>query len=183
MSVLSATTPILKGQLSDHDFRWEVIEQAVDCRTAEEKDDTAPTYICKSRYSTVSRYISNHEYVRDFHNDCHFPTMCAELFQSLREGGLDRRLAAHIGCLFIRSPLPVYEKEVAFPCCSNEQAEQILERLEQSTSPGKVKGASAGLTPVKAPKFMSSNNLLAAAATDATSNPGEEAKNLSSNGE
>ena len=38
MSALSATTPILKGKLSDHDFRWEVIEQAVDCRTAEEKD-------------------------------------------------------------------------------------------------------------------------------------------------
>ena len=26
MSALSATSPLLKGQISDHDFRWEVIE-------------------------------------------------------------------------------------------------------------------------------------------------------------
>lgn len=38
MSVLSASTPILKGLLSDHDFRWEVIEQSVDCRTDAEQD-------------------------------------------------------------------------------------------------------------------------------------------------
>ena len=69
MSALSATTPLIKGQISDHDFRWEVIEQAVDCRTDEELDRQSPEHICKSRYSTVSRYISNHEYVKDFHND------------------------------------------------------------------------------------------------------------------
>ena len=142
MSALSATTPILQGQLSDHDFRWEVIEMAVDCRTAEEKDPTSESHICKSRYSTVSRYISNHEYVRDFHNDCHFPTVCGEVIQSLREGGLDERLANHIGKLFIRSPIPVYEKELAFPCCQKEQAEQILERLTAAASPAKADNAS-----------------------------------------
>ena len=126
MSVLSASTPILEGQLSAHDFRWEVIEQAVDCRTPEEKDPASEGHICKSRYSTVSRYISNHEYVKDFHNDCHFPTVCGEVIKSLREGGLDRRLAAHIGCLFIRSPIPVYERELAFPCCQKESIDYIV---------------------------------------------------------
>ena len=36
MSALSASTSVLKGQLSDHDLRWEIIEQAVDCRTDSE---------------------------------------------------------------------------------------------------------------------------------------------------
>ena len=130
MSALSATTPILKGQLSDHDFRWEVIEQAVDCRTAQEKDPKSVEHICKSRYSTVSRYISNHEYVKDFHNDCHFRKICPEVKQALTgEGGLDDRLATHVASLFIRSPIPVYEKELAFPCCQKEQADEIIEKI------------------------------------------------------
>ena len=45
MSALSATTPLLKGNVSDHDFRWEVIEQAVDCRTDEEKNPESEQYI------------------------------------------------------------------------------------------------------------------------------------------
>jgi glutamate--cysteine ligase catalytic subunit len=63
MAAISASTPVLKGMLSDHDLRWEVIEQSVDCRTKEERDPASNKYIAKSRYSTVSRYISNHEYV------------------------------------------------------------------------------------------------------------------------
>jgi glutamate--cysteine ligase catalytic subunit len=63
MAALSAATPMIKGRLSDHDMRWEVIEQSVDCRTKEERDPSSPNYIAKSRYSTVSRYISYHEYV------------------------------------------------------------------------------------------------------------------------
>ena len=43
MSVLSASTPLVKGQISDHDFRFEIIEQAVDCRTTEEKDPNSVT--------------------------------------------------------------------------------------------------------------------------------------------
>ena len=127
MSALSASTAILKGQLSDHDFRWEVIEQAVDCRTNDEKDPDSVNHICKSRYSTVSRYISNHQYVKDYHNNCHIRKTCPEVVQKLLEGGLDMRLAQHIASLFVRSPIPVYEKEIAFPCCEHEQAEEIIE--------------------------------------------------------
>lgn len=108
MSVLSASTPLVKGQISDHDFRFEIIEQAVDCRTTEEKDPNSENYISKSRYSTVSLYISNHEYVKDFHNDITFKKICPEVKQALIEGGLDERLANHIASLFIRSPIPVY---------------------------------------------------------------------------
>ena len=58
MAALSAATPVLRGKISDHDLRWEVIEQSVDCRTREERDPASLYYIAKSRYSTVSRYIS-----------------------------------------------------------------------------------------------------------------------------
>jgi glutamate--cysteine ligase catalytic subunit len=79
MSALSATSPLLKGQISDHDFRWEVIEQAVDCRNDDEKNPESENFIPKSRYSTVSRYISNHSHVKDFHNDIHFKKLCPEV--------------------------------------------------------------------------------------------------------
>lgn len=69
MSAISASTPLLKGQISDHDLRWEVIEQAVDCRTRSERDPNSEEFIPKSRYSTASNYLSNHEYIKDFHND------------------------------------------------------------------------------------------------------------------
>ena len=47
------------------------------------------------------------------------------------EGGLDERLAQHIASLFVRSPIPVYEKEVAFPCCEREQAEEIIDQIQK----------------------------------------------------
>ena len=117
MSVISAATPLLKGQISDHDLRWEVIEQSVDDRTEDEMDENSANYISKSRYSTVNRYISNHEYVKDFHNDNNFRKICNDLVESMLQGGLDKRLADHVASLFVRCPIPVYEKELAFPCC------------------------------------------------------------------
>mmetsp|Transcript_43119 Transcript_43119/g.57048 ORF Transcript_43119/g.57048 Transcript_43119/m.57048 type:complete len:353 (+) Transcript_43119:1160-2218(+) len=129
MSVLSASTPLLKGQVSDHDFRWEVIEQSVDCRTDIERDPSSEHFIPKSRYSTVSRYISNHEYVKDFHNDLHFRKLCPEVRQALQKHGLDDRLSDHITSLFVRSPIPVYEKELVFPCCQASSA-HIMEGLK-----------------------------------------------------
>ena len=72
MAALSAAGPIQKGQLSDFDLRWTVIEQSVDCRTAEERDPSqSDKYIPKSRYSSMNHYISNHQYVLDSHNDAH----------------------------------------------------------------------------------------------------------------
>lgn len=64
LSALSQNCPILKGKLSAHDFRWKIIEQSVDCRKPEERDPTSEQYIHKSRYSYVSHYISDHEFVQ-----------------------------------------------------------------------------------------------------------------------
>jgi len=58
MSALSQCSPIFKGKLSAHDFRFQVIEQAVDCRTQEEQNPSSEKFINKSRYSAVSHYLS-----------------------------------------------------------------------------------------------------------------------------
>lgn len=139
MAAISASTPILKGRISDHDLRWEVIEQAVDCRTQEERNPNSSEYISKSRYSTVSRYISNHEYVQDFHNDVILKKNardCIIACEYLSANNIDKRLGGHICNLFIRSPIPAYEKEFMFPCCGHQQV--IPKRASQANllSPG-----------------------------------------------
>ena len=69
LAALSASAPIYKGKLADNDLRWTVIAQSVDDRNAEERNPSSSIYVAKSRYSTVNHYISNHEYVKDKHND------------------------------------------------------------------------------------------------------------------
>ena len=69
MAALSASGPIQKGKLSDHDLRWTVIEQSVDCRNPQERDPEHADYIPKSRYSGMNHYISNHAYSTDALND------------------------------------------------------------------------------------------------------------------
>lgn len=72
ISALSLASPIFKSKLSAHDFRFEVIEQSVDCRTKEETDPKSLHYLPKSRYSPVSLYISDHQFVLDADNDTPF---------------------------------------------------------------------------------------------------------------
>jgi len=72
LSALSQAAPIFKGKLSAHDFRWKLIEQSVDCRTKEERNPASKDYIHKSRYSYVSHYMSDHEFIKDSDNDTPF---------------------------------------------------------------------------------------------------------------
>ena len=111
ISALSAAGPIQKGQLSDNDFRWTVIEQSVDCRTEDELDPKSKNYVPKSRYSSMNHYISNHKYIQDKHNDS-LPIKYDQRHKdALTEKGIDSRLADHIARLFVRDPVPSYEGE------------------------------------------------------------------------
>lgn len=112
MAALSASGPIQKGKLSDYDLRWTVIEQSVDDRTNEERDPLSKSYIPKSRYSSMNNYISNHEYVKDSHNDgiqINYSQEHKDMLLSVE--GIDDRLANHIARLFARDPVPAYEGE------------------------------------------------------------------------
>ena len=113
MAALSASGPIHKGKLSDLDLRWTVIEQAVDCRNKEERDPTnKEKYIPKSRYSGINHYISNHEYVKDSHNDAEAIRYDQKFKDILKKDtDIDDRLAEHIAKLFTRDPVPAYEGE------------------------------------------------------------------------
>jgi len=112
LAALSASAPVYKGKLANIDMRWTVISQSVDCRTEAEKDPNNPSYIAKSRYSTMNHYISSHYYVKDAYFDtpqCQVNPKHMEILT--KEGGLDDRLAFHVASLFVRDPVPTYDIE------------------------------------------------------------------------
>lgn len=104
---LTAATPCLRGMLADTDTRWECISASVDCRTEEETG-----YIQKSRFSSVSLYISdmapliNHV---DDYNDTHV-TINEEAYKKLLSENVDEILARHIAYLLIRDPLVIFSE-------------------------------------------------------------------------
>lgn len=69
---LTAGSAIFKGKLADIDTRWQVIEQSVDCRTQDERNPKSENYIYKSRYSSISYYISDDKRNLDMYNDSGF---------------------------------------------------------------------------------------------------------------
>jgi len=107
MSALSASSPIQKVKLVDIDLRWSVIEQSVDDRKPGESEKMS-----KSRYSTVNHYISNHEFVKESHNDTQKVPLEEGHMQALKASGLDDKLAYHIAAVFARDPVPCYQTEV-----------------------------------------------------------------------
>lgn len=63
----------------------------------------------KSRYDSVSLYISEDPSNRPEYNDIEAP-IDAELKAMLTDGGVDDRLAHHIAHLFIRDPIVVFSE-------------------------------------------------------------------------
>ena len=64
--VLTSSSPIFRGKLSDYDNRWIIISQSVDDRTEEERNPKSDKYVYKSRYSPVYSYIGK---VNKYYND------------------------------------------------------------------------------------------------------------------
>ena len=62
-----------EGKLADWDSRWDCLSMAVDDRNVEERNPTDPNYIPKSKYSSISTYISNSPMNRPEYNDVKFP--------------------------------------------------------------------------------------------------------------
>jgi len=88
---LTAGTPILKGRLTDHDVRWEVISAVCDDRTPIERGESSEPLaweklpdaeqsasakrrsLAKSRYASISSFVSNHAFMKDKYNDIPLP--------------------------------------------------------------------------------------------------------------
>jgi len=114
---LSAGSPIFKGKLADVDVRWDVISDSVDDRTIEERDEKNSLYLPKSRYSSISYYISNDPMCKPEYNDLKF-RVNEEIIDYAKQKGkemglpLDDQLLNHIGWLFVRDPLVIFEDKI-----------------------------------------------------------------------
>ncbi|KAF8629434.1 hypothetical protein AX15_003480 [Amanita polypyramis BW_CC] len=113
MLAMTAASPAWRGYLTDVDCRWNVIAGAMDDRTEEErglkslKNDRFR--IPKSRYDSVSLYISNDWMNRPEYNDTK-PPYDEDIYKRLQGNGVDNTLAKHISHLFIRDPLVIYSE-------------------------------------------------------------------------
>lgn len=85
---------------------------AVDDRTDEERDVNSTNYIYKSRYSSVYSYISQHEYIQDFHNNYPQMPIDKQAYLKLIEQEIPERLAIHICNLLVRDPLVIFNKKL-----------------------------------------------------------------------
>ncbi|KAF6034881.1 hypothetical protein EB796_006811 [Bugula neritina] len=112
LMALSAASPIYRGYLADIDHRWSVISASADDRTAEEKGEvplkTDRFMINKSRYDSIDSYLSTEG---SKYND--IPLVYdQEIFQRLRDGGIDDLLAKHFAHLFIRDPISLFKEKL-----------------------------------------------------------------------
>lgn len=110
---LTAASPVFRGLLVDTDCRWSVIESSVDDRTREERSLdpllNSRYRIPKSRYASVSRFISDRPELRPEYNDLDAP-INQEAYDSLIDAGVDDILAKHVAHLFIRDPLVIFRE-------------------------------------------------------------------------
>lgn len=110
---LTAASPAFRGLLVDTDCRWSVIEASVDDRNREERGlDPLLNYsykIPKSRYASVSRFISNGPDMFPEYNDLDAP-INQDAYNSLIESGVDDIIAKHVAHLFIRDPLVIFRE-------------------------------------------------------------------------
>ncbi|KAF8453430.1 glutamate-cysteine ligase-domain-containing protein [Terfezia claveryi] len=113
MLALTAATPIFKGFLADVDVRWNVISGAVDDRTEEERGlkplKNNRYKIPKSRYASISTYLSEDPRLRPEYNDPNL-VINEDIKKELLINGMDERLATHFAHLFIRDPLVIFRE-------------------------------------------------------------------------
>uniref|UniRef100_A0A1A9W258 Glutamate--cysteine ligase n=1 Tax=Glossina brevipalpis TaxID=37001 RepID=A0A1A9W258_9MUSC len=112
MLALTAASPIYRGYLTESDCRWNVISSSVDCRTPEERGlkplQENKFRIAKSRYDSIDLYLSPES---EKYNDV--PVIYDDnIYQRLRDGGIDHLLAQHVAHLFIRDTVSLFSEKV-----------------------------------------------------------------------
>ena len=114
---LTAASPIFKGKLADTDTRWEVISASVDDRTNEERDPNSDKYISKSRYSSISTFISNDSRNLPEYNNIKLPDN-HKIKDFTKEQAknynfdLDEKLINHLSYIFSRDALVIFDQKI-----------------------------------------------------------------------
>ncbi|KAI0633570.1 glutamate-cysteine ligase catalytic subunit [Trametes polyzona] len=115
MLALTAASPLWRGYIADVDCRWDVVSASVDDRTEEERGlkplKENRFRIPKSRYASVSLYISEYWMNQPAYNDIDAPFDPA-IFERLRTHGVDELLSKHIAHLFIRDPIVIFSESI-----------------------------------------------------------------------
>ncbi|KAK2464301.1 hypothetical protein APHAL10511_003758 [Amanita phalloides] len=115
MLALTAASPIWRGYLTDVDCRWNVIAGTTDDRTEEERGlkplENNRFRIPKSRYDSVNLYMSNDWFNRPEYNDTH-PPYDNDIYNRLRDNGIDDLLSKHFAHLFIRDPILLFAESI-----------------------------------------------------------------------
>eukprot|EP01089_Gocevia_fonbrunei_P018523 TRINITY_DN6281_c0_g1_i1.p1 TRINITY_DN6281_c0_g1~~TRINITY_DN6281_c0_g1_i1.p1 ORF type:complete len:361 (-),score=54.18 TRINITY_DN6281_c0_g1_i1:22-1104(-) len=120
MLAITAGSPFFRGYLADIDARWFIISAAVDDRDPQERgvvpidpnnNKEKKQVIPKSRYSSISWYISPDPLLKPEYNDLN-PIYDESTYNRLIEAGLDKILARHYAYLFTRDPLVIYKDKI-----------------------------------------------------------------------
>ena len=107
--VLTSSSPIHRGKLSDYDNRWIVISQSVDDRTEEERNPNSDKYVYKSRYSPIYSYIGK---VNKYFNDYPKFPINQDYYNQFIEAGISENLSTHFCNLLVRDPLVIFDKKI-----------------------------------------------------------------------
>uniref|UniRef100_A0A6M2DFZ2 Glutamate--cysteine ligase n=1 Tax=Xenopsylla cheopis TaxID=163159 RepID=A0A6M2DFZ2_XENCH len=130
MLALTAASPLYRGYVTDVDCRWNVISASVDCRTAEERGEIPlkdnKYLINKSRYDSIDSYLST---PGERYNDVKL-VYDPDIYDRLKEAGIDHLLAQHIAHLFIRDSVSLFSEKI------NQNDEEDTDHFEniQSTN-------------------------------------------------
>ncbi|CAL4058999.1 unnamed protein product, partial [Meganyctiphanes norvegica] len=128
MLAMTAATPVFRGFLSNVDCRWEVICEAKDDRTREERGLDPLLHekfvIPTSRHASIDCYVSP---MGARYNDV--PIIFEEdVYQKLVAGDIDETLAKHVAHLFNRDPVLLYSEIL------NQDDEKQLDHFENINS-------------------------------------------------
>lgn len=116
-AALTAGSPLCKGKVADWDTKWDCLEMSVDCRSNDERNPNHPRYIPKSRYSTISYYISNDPMNLPEYNDLNFPAN-EDIMKFTKEKAqemnipVDDKLLRHLGILFLRDNMVMFKDKI-----------------------------------------------------------------------
>lgn len=129
---LSASMPFHKGRLLDSDTRWEFICQSVDDRNSRER---RPGGIEKSRYDTISLYVSEDKRNLKTYNDKKKTLnkwARKYLSKKAKKNGvvLDDKLLDHYAYLFVRDNLCVFKGTIEHEINLNET--KLFEAIQSS---------------------------------------------------